>query len=508
MSIEKIEVTEYQHKLVSSLPDRPNSTVAHGGRAYTAKQMKEAIDQLPIFLINKYNELVYAITAAAKEGSIADQMHTGIYVDGEPYTLSDLLKDMSNGVVRKSDGSVITIGEHADHADTASAAPHTAGDVIGNEDDGSEAGNMFKFRNTTGFGTTEPTNTGYFKLWSILHSGTAGEEGAVYRTALVPSTNGQQQLGKDDRKFKSVHAIDFCGNLRGTLNGASVTDTPTENGNGIFTAGGAYALAQSLRGTLDNTHTAQIAAAKSEAIESAKTYADGAFVRSVSFDSATGVLSFLIGSNTVSIDLPTEFVSGSIKSITPIDSTDPENGTSYDKLRIVSNEGNIYDIPLSALFGSALTDTPIENGKGIFTAGGAYTMQQALMAYARSLDHSEVVSPVLTEASDGRLSLLALADRNTYITRGLYDADAWYLEITLPTDLTVSSAFDCILTLPVGAVGLQVTAPANIKWQGDNVVSGAFCPTVNTVHDIYLRWNGYNYTATVTVSDWEETSSE
>ena len=136
------------------------------------------------------------------------------------------------------------------------------------------------------------------------------------------------------------------------------------------------------------------------------------------------------------------------------------------------------------------------------------TAMEYLEQFARSLDHSEVVSPVLTEATDGRLSLLALSDRKTYITRGLYDADAWYLEMTLPTDLAVSSAFDCILTLPVGAVGLQVTAPANIKWQGDNVVSGAFCPTVNTIHDIYLRWNGYNYTATVMVSDWEETSSE
>lgn len=144
----------------------------------------------------------------------------------------------------------------------------------------------------------------------------------------------------------------------------------------------------------------------------------------------------------------------------------------------------------------------------VISTDDAHTAMSYLEQFARSLDHSEVVSPVLTEASDGRLSLLALEDRKTYITRGLYDADAWYLEMTLPTDLTVSSAFDCILTLPVGAVGLQVTAPANIKWQGDNVVGGAFCPTTNTIHDIYLRWNGYNYTATVTVSDWEETSSE
>lgn len=78
---------------VSSLPSRPSAPAAFGGRGYTASEVKEAFDRLPLYIVERFNSLIDDLTATG-EDSLAAAMPTG-YVDG--HTLADLLKDIKNG---------------------------------------------------------------------------------------------------------------------------------------------------------------------------------------------------------------------------------------------------------------------------------------------------------------------------------------------------------------------------------------------------------------------------
>ena len=93
MKSRKITDGDIRDKKISSLPTRPTAPAAFGGKGYTATELKEAFDKLPLFLIEKYNELIGDIVSEDGE-SIADELRTGIY---DMHTLKILFEAITNG---------------------------------------------------------------------------------------------------------------------------------------------------------------------------------------------------------------------------------------------------------------------------------------------------------------------------------------------------------------------------------------------------------------------------
>ena len=93
MNATKITDGELCEAKISSLPTRPTSPTAYGGRGYTATEMKEAFDRLPLLLAERYNLLLDDISALGG-GSLADSVPTGL---SEEHTLFDLFGDIENG---------------------------------------------------------------------------------------------------------------------------------------------------------------------------------------------------------------------------------------------------------------------------------------------------------------------------------------------------------------------------------------------------------------------------
>ena len=58
----KITETHINDLQVSSLPSRPTAPVANGGSGFTSNQMKAAFDRLPLFLVDKINDIIDDIT--------------------------------------------------------------------------------------------------------------------------------------------------------------------------------------------------------------------------------------------------------------------------------------------------------------------------------------------------------------------------------------------------------------------------------------------------------------
>jgi len=80
---------------VASLPSRPTAPTSFGGRGYTATQMKEAFDRLPLHIIEKFNSLLTDLTSPpTDQGSFSASLPTGI---SEGHTLSRLFADITNG---------------------------------------------------------------------------------------------------------------------------------------------------------------------------------------------------------------------------------------------------------------------------------------------------------------------------------------------------------------------------------------------------------------------------
>ena len=93
MKSKKITDGDINDKKVASLPTRPTAPAAFGGKGYTATELKEAFDSLPLFLVEKYNELIADI-CGEEDGSITDAIKTGIT---ETHTLAELFLDIVNG---------------------------------------------------------------------------------------------------------------------------------------------------------------------------------------------------------------------------------------------------------------------------------------------------------------------------------------------------------------------------------------------------------------------------
>ena len=93
MQTQRITEGEISELKVASLPSRPTAPAAFGGRGYTATQMKEAFDKLPLFIIERFNSLLGDISADAEDG-IAKEIKTGLY---EGHTLGRMFSDIKEG---------------------------------------------------------------------------------------------------------------------------------------------------------------------------------------------------------------------------------------------------------------------------------------------------------------------------------------------------------------------------------------------------------------------------
>jgi len=58
MNTNRITAEELEPLKVASLPTRPTAPEYYGGLGYTAKDMKEAFDKLPLFIAEVLNSLI------------------------------------------------------------------------------------------------------------------------------------------------------------------------------------------------------------------------------------------------------------------------------------------------------------------------------------------------------------------------------------------------------------------------------------------------------------------
>lgn len=93
MKATKILNDDIGDMLISSLPTRPTTPTYFGGKGYSAKEIKEAFDKLPLYIVEKFNALIDDVSAVG-EDSLAASIRTGI---DELHTLSDLFSDVKSG---------------------------------------------------------------------------------------------------------------------------------------------------------------------------------------------------------------------------------------------------------------------------------------------------------------------------------------------------------------------------------------------------------------------------
>lgn len=93
MKAQKITDEEIEQLKVANLPNRPTAPEEYGGAGFSAKEMKEAFDRLPLYVMGKYNDLVDDITAEG-EDSISGTIKIGL---GEDITLRDFISWFSDG---------------------------------------------------------------------------------------------------------------------------------------------------------------------------------------------------------------------------------------------------------------------------------------------------------------------------------------------------------------------------------------------------------------------------
>ena len=93
MTATKITDADISGIKISSLPSRPTAPKSFGGAGYTATQLKEAVDRLPLYIISRFNELIDDLTREGEEG-VLGSIPSGIE---ENHTLADLISDIVTG---------------------------------------------------------------------------------------------------------------------------------------------------------------------------------------------------------------------------------------------------------------------------------------------------------------------------------------------------------------------------------------------------------------------------
>lgn len=88
---------------VASLPNRPTAPEEYGGHGFTAKEMKEAFDRLPLYLVDRLNDLIDDIETESSD-SILRSVKLGV---GNGMTLYDFLLLFETGQIL----SIIPMGD-------------------------------------------------------------------------------------------------------------------------------------------------------------------------------------------------------------------------------------------------------------------------------------------------------------------------------------------------------------------------------------------------------------
>lgn len=93
MQAKKILNSDVRELLISSLPTRPTAPKSQGGRGYGVSEMKAAFDKLPLYIIERYNELISDVIRTGDD-SLAAAIPSGIK-DG--HSLYTLFEDVRTG---------------------------------------------------------------------------------------------------------------------------------------------------------------------------------------------------------------------------------------------------------------------------------------------------------------------------------------------------------------------------------------------------------------------------
>lgn len=93
MQAKKILNQDVRGLLISSLPTRPTAPRSQGGKGYGVSEMKAAFDKLPLYIIERYNELISDVTRSGDD-SLAAAIPSGIK-DG--HSLYALFEDVRTG---------------------------------------------------------------------------------------------------------------------------------------------------------------------------------------------------------------------------------------------------------------------------------------------------------------------------------------------------------------------------------------------------------------------------
>ena len=93
MRAKKILSSEIAELKVSSLPTKPTAPKSMGGMGYGAKEMKEAFDKLPLFIVERFNALMEDIISTDAD-ALSGAISTGIKED---HTLRDIFNDVTTG---------------------------------------------------------------------------------------------------------------------------------------------------------------------------------------------------------------------------------------------------------------------------------------------------------------------------------------------------------------------------------------------------------------------------
>ena len=103
MNTKPILESEYAPLCIAALPSRPTASSAFGGRGYTATQLKEAFDRLPMLLVERFNSLISDITDSGT-GSLVDSIPTGLE---SGHTLASFFEDVQSGTL----ATYLTVGD-------------------------------------------------------------------------------------------------------------------------------------------------------------------------------------------------------------------------------------------------------------------------------------------------------------------------------------------------------------------------------------------------------------
>ena len=88
---------------VAALPNRPTAPPEYGGNGYTAKEMKEAFDKLPLYLVARLNDLIDDIGTDSSD-SVANSIKLGL---AGGMTLSEFVSLFESGEIL----GMIPVGE-------------------------------------------------------------------------------------------------------------------------------------------------------------------------------------------------------------------------------------------------------------------------------------------------------------------------------------------------------------------------------------------------------------